>query len=394
MTAPQPADYRRRLDEARAAMQRAQLDALLVASQHNRRYLTGFSAEDGDITESSGLALLTVRDLYLIAGTFSLISKEHEIVASGAQVLSIDTMPPQRVLASAATEHGLRRIGFERDWLSYSRWERLAEALAASAPQSALVPCDDLLAHVRARKDAAEIATIRRAAAIANTAFAQLVREIRPGMTERQIAFRLDDLVRLGGAQGPSFPTIVACGPGGAQPHAVPTDREAQPGEPLLIDFGCRVDGYCSDLTRTVCLGEPTDQLRQIYAVVRASQDAAESALASGIRHGSEVDAASRQVMIDAGYGDAYIHSLGHGVGMAVHELPALPWKRNDDPDTLARIAATEGLQENAIVTIEPGIYLEGWGGVRLEDMALIQVNGIDLLTDRNPDQILQIPTA
>jgi Xaa-Pro aminopeptidase len=394
VTVPQPADYTRRLAEARAAMRQAQLDALLVASQHNRRYLTGFSAEDGDITESSGLALLTERDLYLIAGTFSLISKEHEIVPSGAQVLSIDATPPQRVLATAAAEHGLRRIGFERDWLSYARWDRLREALAALAPQSALVPTDDLLAHVRARKDAAEIATMRRAADVANTAFAQLVRELRPGMTERQIAFRLDDLMRLGGAEGPSFPTIVACGPGGALPHAVPTDREAQPGEPLLIDFGCRVDGYCSDLTRTVCLGDPTHKLREIYAVVRASQDASEDALAKGNRRGSEVDAISHQVIQDAGYGDAYIHSLGHGVGMAVHELPTLPWKRNDDPDTLARIAATEGLEENAIVTIEPGIYLEGWGGVRLEDMALIQADGIDLLTDRNPAQILQIPIA
>ncbi len=394
MAETQHADYPRRLRDARDAMQADALDALLVVSPHNRRYLTGFSAEDGDITESSGWALLTPSDLFLIAGTFSLISKEHEIVPSGARVLSTDTTLPQRVLASVAAERELRRIGFEREWLSFGRWERTNAALADAAPASALVPCDDLLARVRARKDAAEVATIRRAAEIANLAFAQLMREIRAGMSEREIAFRLEALMRTAGAEGPSFPTIVACGPGGALPHAVPTSREVQPGEPLLIDFGCRVDGYCSDLTRTVCLGEPSDQLRQIYAIVRASQDAAEDALARGIRRGSEIDAISRQVMIAAGYGGAYIHSLGHGVGMAVHELPGLPWKRNDDPDTLARIAASEGIEEHAIVTIEPGIYLEGWGGVRLEDMALVRADGIDLLTDRNPAQILQAPTA
>jgi Xaa-Pro aminopeptidase len=392
MAQPTPADYARRLAEARAAIAAAELDSVLVASQHNRRYLTGFSPEDGDITESVGWALVTPRGLYLITGTFSLISLEHEIVPSGAEPLLTDTTPAHRLLATTAAEQGLRRLGFEQAWISYARWDRVRRALADVAAATELVPCDDLLARVRARKDEAEITTIRRAAEIANDAFTRLLRELRPSMTERQVAFRLEELMRLAGAEGPSFPSIVACGPGGALPHAVPTECEIQAGEPLLLDFGCRVDGYCSDLTRTVCLGEPSEQLRQIYGIVRAAQSAAEDALASGMRRGRDVDAAARRVIADAGYGAAYLHSLGHGVGMAVHELPGLLWPRNDDPDILAEIARQEGIEEGAVVTIEPGIYLEGWGGVRLEDMAVVRAGGIELLGGRNPEEIVRVP--
>lgn len=382
------ADYARRLAATRAAMERAGLDALLVASQHNRRYLTGFSPEDGDITESSGWALVTRDGLYLITGTFSLISLEHEIVPSGVEVLLTDTQPAQLVLAEAAAHHDLRRIGFERDWLSYGRWERIRKALRQ---ETELAPSDDLVERVRATKDAVEVAAIRRAAEVADAAFARLMTEVHPGMTERQVASRLEDLMRAMRADGPSFATIVACGPGGALPHAVPTERELREGEPTLIDFGARVDGYCSDFTRTVCLGEPTPKLVEVYAAVRAGQDAAEEALRAGERRGSAVDAAARAAIAAAGYGEAFLHSLGHGVGMAVHELPALPWPRSEDPDTLARIARDEVVEDGAVVTVEPGVYLEGWGGVRLEDMAVVRAGGAELLGGRNPERILQV---
>lgn len=382
------ADYARRLGAAREMMAQAGLDALLVASQHNRRYLTGFSPDDGDITESSGWALITPDRLYLIAGTFSLISLEHEIVPSGADVLLTDHTPAHLVVAETAAANGLRRLGFERDWLSFARWERIRRAVRA---ETELVPSDDLVERVRARKDESELAAVRRAAEIADAAFSRLMAEIRPGMTEQQVAARLEDLMRAVGGDGPSFHTIVACGPGGALPHAVPTDRELREGEPLLIDFGARADGYCSDFTRTVCLGEPAPKLVEVYGAVRAGQDAAEAALRAGERRGSAVDAAARQAIASAGYGEAFLHSLGHGVGMAVHELPSLPWPRSDDPDTRARIARDERIESGAVVTIEPGVYLEGWGGVRLEDMAVVREQGIELLAGRNPERILQV---
>jgi len=243
----------------------------------------------------------------------------------------------------------------------------------------------------RASKDEAEIAIIRRAADIANEAFARLVAELRPGMTERQIAASLERHMVDLGADEPSFPTIVACGPGGALPHWVPTDRAAQVGEPLLIDFGCRVAGYCSDLTRTICLGAPDEKLREIYALVRQAQDAGYAALKAGVRRGRDVDAAARQVFEDAGYGEQFMHSLGHGVGLAVHELPAVSRLRVNTPERDAELAKVEQIVANAVVTNEPGLYIAGWGGVRLEDMILARADGAELFTDRNPEQILSV---
>ena len=387
------ADYPRRLAETRARMAAEDVDALLVSSQYNRRYLTGFTPEDGDITESSGQALVTRDGLYLITGTFALSGIEHEIEPSGTQPLLTDKSTPQAVLAQAIKDFGIRRLGFEKDWISFGRVDRLRRAAGESAEW---VPLDDLVELVRARKDAAEVAAIRRAVEVAETAFEQLVAELHPGMTERQIALRLDDLMRAAGASAPSFETIVGAGPGGALPHWVPSDREVREGEPLLIDFGARVDGYCSDITRTLVLGEPDDKLREVYAVVRQMQDAGEEALRAGVRRGREVDAAARKVATDAGYGEQYLHGLGHGVGMAVHEGPALPKPRTaEDPKLAAELEAEmakiEGIEPGHVVTIEPGIYLPGWGGVRLEDMALVTPtpDGIELLTHRNPEEIL-----
>ncbi|HLY30066.1 MAG TPA: M24 family metallopeptidase, partial [Ktedonobacterales bacterium] len=235
----------------------------------------------------------------------------------------------------------------------------------------------------------AEIAVIRRAAELANQAFARLVAGLRPGMTERQIAATLERHMIDLGADEPGFDTIVACGPGGALPHWSPSDREARVGEPILIDFGCRVSGYCSDLTRTICLGEPDAKLREVYALVRAAQDAGLAALKAGVRRGRDVDAAARKVFDDAGHGKEFIHSLGHGVGLAVHELPSLGWLRVQTPERDAELAKVEQIETNAIVTNEPGLYFAGWGAVRLEDMILVEESDAVTLTDRNPEQIL-----
>src|SRR5262249_5327372 len=153
----------------------------------------------------------------------------------------------------------------------------------------------------------------------------------------------------------PSFPTIVAAGPGAAQPHAVPTDREVQPGEPLLIDFGCRVDGYCSDITRTICIGEPDPKLVELYGIVYAAQDAALAKLQAGVRRAREVDAAAREVIANAGYGDKFIHSLGHGVGLAVHEMPVLSRLRIATPEADAELTKLEQLDDGSVVSNEPG---------------------------------------
>ena len=298
MTDMTDADYGRRLARTREAIAQAGLDGLLIASQYNRRYLTGFTAHDGDITESSGWVLVTPSTFGLVAGTFQLSGVEDEIVPSGVQVLSTDKALPWSVVADAVKADGVRRLGFEKDWLSYDRYARVRDALNQTVGADAeLLPADDLVVMVRAIKDAAEIATMRRAADVADDAFEQLLTEIKVGMTEREIASLLEQHMVELGAGGVSFPTIVACGPGGAQPHAVPTDRPVRAGEPLLIDFGCRVDGYCSDTTRTFCIGEPDPKLVELYNIVRRAQDAGFQALADGVRRGRDVDAAARAVI-------------------------------------------------------------------------------------------------
>ena len=386
------ADYGRRLARTREAIAQAGLDGLLIASQYNRRYLTGFTAHDGDITESSGWVLVTPSTFGLVAGTFQLSGVEDEIVPSGVQVLSTDKALPWSVVADAVKADGVRRLGFEKDWLSYDRFARVRDALNETVGADAeLLPADDLVVMVRAIKDAAEIATMRRAADVADDAFEQLLTEIKVGMTEREIASLLEQHMVELGASGVSFPTIVACGPGGAQPHAVPTDRPVRAGEPLLIDFGCRVDGYCSDTTRTFCIGEPDPKLVELYNIVRRAQDAGFKALADGVRRGRDVDAAARAVIEEAGYGEQYFHSLGHGVGLAIHELPVTAKLRIQTPEADAEMAKREQLEPDTVITNEPGIYIPGWGGVRLEDMVLVGDDGFEIMTTRNPEHVRSI---
>ena len=382
------ADYGQRLARTRAAIAQAGLDGLLITSQYNRRYLTGFTAHDGDITESSGWVLVTPNTFGLVAGTFQLSGVEDEIVPSGVQVLSTDKALPWSVVASAIKADSARRLGFEKEWLSYDHYSRLHNEIGADAE---LIPSDDLVELVRAVKDEAEIATMRRAADVADDAFEQLLTEIKVGMTEREIAALLEQHMIELGASGTSFPTIVACGPGGAQPHAVPTDRPVQPSEPLLIDFGCRVDGYCSDTTRTFCIGEPDPKLTELYAIVRQAQDAGFQALQDGVRRGRDVDAASRDVITEAGYGEQYFHSLGHGIGLAIHELPVTAKLRVQTPESEAEMAKIEQLAPNSVISNEPGIYIPGWGGVRLEDMVLVTADGYEIMTVRNPEHVRSI---
>ncbi len=383
------ADYTSRLAQTRQRIADARLDGLLIASQYNRRYLTGFTATDHDITESAGLALVTRGTFGLLTSTFALNGVEDEIKPSGVSALLTDGDTLGNVLARTLREEGdVKKLGFEKDWMSYATYARLRDALGEAVE---LVPADDLSELVRARKDDAELATIRRAADIANRAFALLLKDIKVGMTERQIAATLERHMVDLGAEEPSFPTIVASGPGGAQPHWVPSDRPVQAGEPLLIDFGCRVDGYCSDLTRTIVIGEPDEKLREIYGIVRRAQDAALETLRAGGRRGTEMDAAARKVIDEAGYGKEFMHSLGHGVGLAVHELPVASRVRISTPEAEAEMARIERFEPGAVITNEPGIYIVGWGGVRLEDMIIVGEDGVDVPTDRNPEQIVSI---
>jgi len=233
---------------------------------------------------------------------------------------------------------------------------------------SAQMPVDRIVDELRIIKDAAELAQLHVAIDVLDRCLADVLRRIEPGLTERQVA-RQVELYLLEHADGTSFPSIVASGPNASIPHAVPSDRRIQAGEVLKIDIGARAGGYCSDMTRTVCLGPPSDpKLAEVHAIVLEAQARAERLLKPGMT-GREGDALARDVIAQAGYGDAFTHSLGHGIGLEVHEPPWLSQTRGD-----------EVLQPGMVFSVEPGIYVPGWGGVRIEDLVVLEPDGARVL--------------
>jgi Xaa-Pro aminopeptidase len=247
------------------------------------------------------------------------------------------------------------------DSLALRQYRALLKELSQIHDQKPqLLETRDVILRLRAVKDAGELALIRKAQAITDAAFAHLVQWLRCGVSELEVAAELEHFMRLEGADGLAFPSIVASGPNSANPHAVPTQRLLQDGDLVVLDFGARLGGYCSDMTRTVCMGTPTSQQRQIYDVVLAAHEAGKQAIAAGVA-ASAVHNAAAAVIDEAGFGQYFVHSLGHGVGIDIHEQPTLHAKSNDL------------LAAGNVVTVEPGIYLPGVGGVRIEDFGVVR---------------------
>ena len=339
-------------------MAEAGLDALVVASMANIRYLTGFSG-------SSALVLVT-------AGAVVFLSDFRYRAQSQAEVgdlarITIEAGGLWDRLLKVLPEHpAMDRVGFEAEHLTARDAERLSDA---SRPWR-FVSTVDLVESLRAVKAPEEVDAIRRAGAVASDALGQATAQIRPGLTEYEVAALLEGALRRGASEWYAFPTIVASGPRSALPHAHTSGRVVGPGDLLLLDFGAVVDGYCSDVTRTFVVGaEPTAEQAAIYRLVQQAQQAALSGLRSGLT-GRQGDALARDVIAAGGQGDAFGHSLGHGVGLEVHEAPRL-----------ARMV-DDVLPAGAVVTVEPGIYLEGWGGVRIEDDVVLRPGGAELLTE------------
>ena len=329
-------NLRRRLEEP-----------LLVSSPVNVRYLTGLV--------SSNAAVLVEPDRARLFTDF-----RYAEAARAVKGVELVELPRDLFARLAETLSG--RIGFEAGHLTYARYETLA------AGGLELVARRGLVEGLRAAKDEAELAAIRRGAAIANEVYERLAAERFVGRTERDLAWLIESSLHELGAQGLSFPVIVASGPTAALPHADPGERVIGEGETVIVDVGCVVEGYCSDCTRTFVTGELPEELARAYEVCLRAQEAGLTAVAPGA-DGVAVDRIARDVIDTAGLGERFGHGLGHGVGLEVHEQP---WLNHEFPSTLA---------PGNVVTVEPGIYLPGLGGVRIEDLVVVGVDGPEVLT-------------
>ena len=324
------------------------IDALYVSRLPNVRYLSGFSGSNGHllVTSAGGGALLT-------DGRYT--SQAEREVEDLERITYRSNLPA--ALAQALHGLGARTVGFEAEDLTFHSHASLAAAGVA------LVPTRRLVGSLRAAKDAQELALIQAAQDATDRAYELVTAKLAEGMTEQEVAFELEAAMRQAGAEGLAFDTIVGFGPGAAEPHHRPTRRPLARGDVVKMDFGALVDGYHADMTRTVAFGEPPARLREIYEIVRRAQQAGVDAVRPGASS-VEVDAAARSIVADAGFGAEFPHGLGHGVGLEIHEAPSL---RFDGEDVLA---------SGQVVTVEPGIYLPGAFGVRIEDMVEVTAGG------------------
>ncbi len=330
--------------------------ALYVSHLPNVRYLCGFTGSNGALLVGAHSAW------FLTDGRYRTQAADE---VTGAEV-DVYALPDQLggALQRISAEIGATRIGFESDHVSVAAADRLRGYL----PDCELVATTGLVEGLRRVKEPEELDRIREAARLADEGLAYILEKVHPGIAERELAIMLESHLRLQGAEAVSFPAIVAAAERSALPHAHPSDRVVEAGRFLLFDLGCIVDGYCSDLTRTVVVGHADDRHREIYDLVAQAQQAGLDALAPG-RTGAEVDKAARDVIDGAGHGEAFGHSLGHGVGIEIHEAPTL---RSTSADVMAA---------GQVVTVEPGIYLPGWGGVRIEDLTVVTADGQETLS-------------
>lgn len=363
-----PMDHRRRIDFLRSELETARVDGMVVTELTNVRYLCGF-------TGSAGILVVTADDLVFLTDGRYTEQSSQEIGAGGTGArIEIVGAEPDRAAADDVVRTGASRIWMEENglsWAAHTKWDRTL------LPEVEILPSESVIERMRLVKETAEVVRIRTACDIADRSLAAIRHTLVEGPTEIEFAMELDSTMRRLGAADVSFETIVASGPNGAMPHHHPGHRRISEGDLVVIDFGALVDGYHSDMTRTLAVGDVGDERRRMFEVVREAQQAGMEAVAAGVR-AADVDLVCREVIADAGWAEAFSHGTGHGVGLDIHE----------DPRVSSRSDAI--LEAGHVVTVEPGVYLPGLGGVRIEDTVLVTDSGCDRLTrapkDPEPD--------
>lgn len=334
----------------RQALTEQEIDGILISQAENRRYLSGF---DG----SAGFLLITPKSK-ILATDFRYTAQaknqapDYEIFPANDDITSW--------FPKLAAELKIKRLGFEAGDVSSARQRQLYDILNKGKSPLKLIPVEGVVESLRAVKEPAEIELITRAAEIADAALEYIEGKIQAGMTEKDVAWEIEKFMREKGSDTIPFDVIVASGKNSALPHARPSTKTINKGEPIVIDIGARIEGYGSDLSRTICLGTPDDTFKKLYDTVLGAQLGAMAIIKEGMS-GAEADNLARVIIEEAGYGKAFGHGLGHGIGLAPHEPPRLGPNSSDK------------LVEGTVFTIEPGIYLDGWGGVRIEDLVIME---------------------
>lgn len=356
-----------RLKNIRQHINERGLECLLVTQADNRRYLSGFTGSAGALLISQKQALLATDFRY---------TEQAKIQAPEFEVIQIKG-ELANWLPGLTSAQDIKLLGFEADDISYAAYTQLADALAKGSA-SKLVPIQGLVTEIRAFKDGQEMDLIRQAVALAEEALAYLRQFLCPGLSEKAVAWELEKFMREKGSEVMPFDIIIASGPNAALPHHHPSERLIQKGEPIVVDMGARVGGYASDLTRTLCLGTPDDTYKKVYGIVLQAQQRVIDQVRPGLT-GGQADALGRSIIEEAGYRDAFGHGMGHGMGMATHEEPRL------GP------GAPTTLLPGMAFTVEPGIYLPGWGGVRIEDDIYLTPQGAQILSRHSRDLLVGI---
>lgn len=351
-----------RIEALRKRIQRDGLDACLIFSDVNRNYLTGFTGSSG------ALLVLPAQALFITDSRYTLQAKRQ---VQGAKVV-LQTRPLLVDTVDQIKKFRLKRIGFEASQVTYSQHQWLFKQL----PKLQWVPMQAVVEVQRLIKDAGEREALRQAGRVADRTFHHILPMITAGTSERDLASEMEHYMRRQGAEGPSFDTIVASGWRSALPHGIASSKLLEKGDFVVFDFGCRLNGYCSDMTRTVCVGSPTSLQKKIYSIVQRAQAAGLKAIRPGQSSG-DVDLAARSVIRKAGYGAHFGHGTGHGVGREVHEDPRVGPRAKD------------ALRPGMAITCEPGIYLDGKFGVRIEDLALVTEGGHENLYRTTKEMIV-----
>lgn len=358
--------FAHRVQRLLSRMDELSVDCLFTTSRPNVRYLSGFTGSSGSLLIGKGFAVMLTDKRYTLRA---------QSEAPGFEIV-VPENPDDDILKTQIESRGLRKVGFEANHITVKTLEGWREKYGELGVE--WVPTDGIVEELRLVKDASEIASIRAACGIADATFRHVQLFMQPETVELDVAMEIEFYMRRQSARRPAFESIVASGENSAIPHADTGERRFQPGDFVIMDFGAEVDGYCSDITRTVVIGKATPEQRRIYEVVLEAQLRAIEAIKPGVK-GADIDAIARQIITDAGYGDYFTHSLGHSLGLSVHDGMGFAQK------------SEVVLEPGMVFTVEPGIYIEGLGGVRIEDDVLVTEEGVEVLT-QSPKHLMEFP--